>query len=417
MAKNTEKITIKIEGKDWENALDKSFKKNVKEKKVDGFRKGAVPKEVYLKQFGVESLYMDAIDSVTDKSFEDAMSKKTVEPVIQPTMDIKEVDKDSVTLEFTFVGKPDIKLGEYKNLKVKKEEVKITEEEILHEIEHLREQFAEIRVKEDGVVEDRDTAVIDFVGTVDGEVLEGGTGENFPLEIGSNTFIPGFEDGVKGMKVGEEKDLNLKFPQDYVKDLAGKEVTFHVTLQEIKTRVLPEINEDFFKDLGYDKVTNEQELKEEVEKVLKNEKQASVDDQFLEAVLEKASSNMEVMIDEEILHDEIHRMMHQFEGQLKAQGLKLEQYLEFTKTTMEDFHKNMEPEALKRIKYRYLMEEVSLKENISVSDDEAMKDAEEMAKNYGISKDELIEAFGGMDILKYDSKMRKTLEFLKENNK
>lgn len=417
MAKNTEKITIKIEGKDWENALDKSFKKNVKEKKVDGFRKGAVPKEVYLKQFGVESLYMDAIDSVTDKSFEDAMSKKTVEPVIQPTMDIKEVDKDSVTLEFTFVGKPDIKLGEYKNLKVKKEEVKITEEEILHEIEHLREQFAEIRVKEDGVVEDRDTAVIDFVGTVDGEVLEGGTGENFPLEIGSNTFIPGFEDGVKGMKVGEEKDLNLKFPQDYVKDLAGKEVTFHVTLQEIKTRVLPEINEDFFKDLGYDKVINEQELKEEVEKVLKNEKQASIDDQFLEAVLEKASSNMEVMIDEEILHDEIHRMMHQFEGQLKAQGLKLEQYLEFTKTTMEDFHKNMEPEALKRIKYRYLMEEVSLKENISVSDDEAMKDAEEMAKNYGISKDELIEAFGGMDILKYDSKMRKTLEFLKENNK
>jgi len=417
MAKNTEKITIKIEGKDWENALDKSFKKNVKEKKVDGFRKGAVPKEVYLKQFGVESLYMDAIDSVTDKSFEDAMSKKTVEPVIQPTMDIKEVDKDSVTLEFTFVGKPDIKLGEYKNLKVKKEEVKITEDEILHEIEHLREQFAEIRVKEDGVVEDRDTAVIDFVGTVDGEVLEGGTGENFPLEIGSNTFIPGFEDGVKGMKVGEEKDLNLKFPQDYVKDLAGKEVTFHVTLQEIKTRVLPEINEDFFKDLGYDKVTNEQELKEEVEKVLKNEKQASVDDQFLEAVLEKASSNMEVEIDEEILHDEIHRMMHQFEGQLKAQGLKLEQYLEFTKTTMEDFHKNMEPEALKRIKYRYLMEEVSLKENISVSDDEAMKDAEEMAKNYGISKDELIEAFGGMDILKYDSKMRKTLEFLKENNK
>lgn len=417
MAKNTEKITIKIEGKDWENALDKSFKKNVKEKKVDGFRKGAVPKEVYLKQFGVESLYMDAIDSVTDKSFEDAMSKKTVEPVIQPTMDIKEVDKDSVTLEFTFVGKPGIKLGEYKNLKVKKEEVKITEDEILHEIEHLREQFAEIRVKEDGVVEDRDTAVIDFVGTVDGEVLEGGTGENFPLEIGSNTFIPGFEDGVKGMKVGEEKDLNLKFPQDYVKDLAGKEVTFHVTLQEIKTRVLPEINEDFFKDLGYDKVTNEQELKEEVEKVLKNEKQASVDDQFLEAVLEKASSNMEVEIDEEILHDEIHRMMHQFEGQLKAQGLKLEQYLEFTKTTMEDFHKNMEPEALKRIKYRYLMEEVSLKENISVSDDEAMKDAEEMAKNYGISKDELIEAFGGMDILKYDSKMRKTLEFLKENNK
>jgi len=187
MANNTEKIVIKIEGKDWENALDKSFKKNVKERKVDGFRKGAVPKEVYIERFGVESLYMDAIDSVTDKAFEDAMKKKKVEPVIQPTMDIPNVDKDSVTLEFTFIGKPEIKLGNYKDLKVKKEEVKVTKEEVEHEIEHLREQFAEIRVKEEGSVETGDTAVIDFVGTVDGEPLEGGSGENYPLEIGTHT--------------------------------------------------------------------------------------------------------------------------------------------------------------------------------------------------------------------------------------
>lgn len=416
MSKNTEKITIKIEGKEWEDALDKSFKKNVKEKKVDGFRKGSVPKDVYLNRFGVESLFMDAIDAVTDSAFENAMKKKKVEPVIQPTMDITAVDKDSVTLEFTFVGKPDIKLGEYKNLKIKKEDVKVTKEEVEHEIEHLREQFAEIRVKEEGKVETGDTAVIDFVGTVDGEPLEGGTGENFPLEIGSNTFIPGFEEGVTGMKVGEEKDLHLKFPKDYVKDLAGKEVIFHVTLHEIKTRVLPEINEDFFKDLGYDKVTNEKELYEEVEKVLKDQKQVEMDDQFLESILEKASSNMEVELPEEIIHDEVHRMMHQFEEQLKMQGLKLDQYLEFSKMTMEDFHKNMEPEAMKRIKYRYLMEEVSIAEKIEVSEEEAMKDAEEMAQNYGITKEELIEAFGGMEVLKYDSKMRKTLEFLKANN-
>jgi len=251
--KNTEKITIKIEGKEWEEALEKSFKKNVKEKKVDGFRKGTVPKDIYLQKFGIESLYMEAIDFVTDEAYKRALDKKTIEPQIQPSMDIPEIDEKSVTFEFTFVGKPEIKLGEYKNLKIKKEAVEVTDEEVAHEIEHLREQFAEIRVKENGAVEEKDTAVIDFVGTVDGKELEGGTGENYPLEIGSHTFIPGFEEGVMGMKVGEEKDLHLKFPEDYVKDLAGKEVIFHVTLQESKTRVLPEIDEDFFKDLGYDK--------------------------------------------------------------------------------------------------------------------------------------------------------------------
>lgn len=416
MANNTEKITIKIEGAEWESALDKSFKKNVKERKVDGFRKGAIPKEVYLEKFGIESLYMDAVDAVTDAAYKKALEQKKVEPQIQPTMDIPAVDKDSLTLEFTFVGKPDVKLGEYKNLKIEKEKVEVSKEEIDHEIEHLREQFAEISVKEDGVVETGDTAVIDFVGTVDGEPLEGGSGENYPLEIGTNTFIPGFEDGVLGMKVGEEKDLHLKFPLDYTKDLAGKEAIFHVTVEEIKARILPAIDEDFFKDLGYDKVTNESELKTEVENVLKEQKQADADDKFLESVLESASNNMEVELPEEIIDDEVHRMMEQFESQLKMQGINLEQYYQLTNSKHEDMHKNMEPEAIKRIKYRYLIEAVAEKENIEVTEEEAEKDAEEMATNYGISKEELIKAFGSMEILKYDAKMRKTLEFLKENN-
>ena len=416
MANNTEKITIKVEGTEWESALEKSFKKNVKERKVDGFRKGSVPKEVYLEKFGVESLFMDAIDFVTDDAYKKALEKKTIEPQIQPTMDIPAVDKDSVTLEFTFIGKPDVKLGEYKKLNVKKEKVEVTNEEIDHEIEHLREQFAEISVKEDGVVETGDTAVIDFVGTVDNEPLEGGTGENYPLEIGSNTFIPGFEDGVKGMKVNEEKDLHLKFPENYTKELAGKEVIFHVTVKEVKTRILPEMNEDFFKDLGYDKVTNEAELKKELENILKEQKQRESEDTFLENVLAAASEKMEVEIPEEILSDEVHRMMHQFESQLKTQGMNLEQYYQMTNSTHEDMHKNMEPEATKRIKYRYLIEAVAEKEKIEVTDKEAEKDAEEMATNYGISKEELINAFGSMEILKYDAKMRKTLEFLKENN-
>lgn len=416
MAKNTEKITIEIKGEEWEKALDKSFKKNVKKAQVDGFRKGSVPKNIYIEKFGIESLYQDAYESVVDDAFKSAQDKTEVKAEIQPTVDIKKIDKDGIEFEFTFVGKPEVKLGKYKDLKVKKDKLEVTQEEVDHEIDHLREQFAEIRVKEDGIVEKGDTAVIDFKGTVDGEELEGGTGENYPLEIGTNTFIPGFEDGVLGMKVGEEKDLHLKFPDDYVKDLAGKEVIFHVTLHEIKSRILPDIDEDFFKDLGYDKVTNAEELAKEVENTLKESKQKDIDDRFLEDVLKTASENMEVELPEEIIDDEVHRMMHQFESQLKMQGLTMDQYYQFTNTTHEDMHKEMEPEAIRRIKYRYLLEAVSEAEKIEVTDEEADKDATEMADNYGISKEELIEAFGGMEVLKYDSKMRKTLKFLQENN-
>ena len=416
MAKNKDVVTIEIAGKDWEKALDKAFKKKVKEVKVDGFRKGSVPKNIYIEKFGIESLYMDAANDVVQDAYTKALKDSKIEPVIEPAIDVKEINEEKVVFEITITGKPEVKLGDYKNLKVKKEDVEVSKEEVDHEIEHLREQFAEIRVKEDGKVEDGDTAVIDFKGTVDGKELEGGSGENFPLEIGSHTFIPGFEEGVLGMKVGEEKDLHLKFPEDYVKDLAGKEVVFHVTLNEIKTRILPDIDEDFFKDLGYDKVTNQDELVIEVEKVIKDRKTQDADDRFLEEVLKNASENMEVDLPEEIIDDEVHRMMHQFESQLKMQGLTLDQYMEFTKMSHEDFHKNMEPEAIKRIKYRYLIEAVAEKEKIEVTDEEAEKDADEMAKNYGISKEELVNAFGGMDVLKYDSKMRKTLNFLKENN-
>ena len=359
---------------------------------------------------------MEAVDSCLNDAYKKALDKSKVEPVVEPKIDIPAIDKDSVTFTITLVGKPEVKLGEYKNLKIKKDKVSVDQKEIDAEIEHLREQFAEIRVKEDGEVEDGDTAVIDFKGYVDGKELEGGSGENYPLEIGSHTFIPGFEEGVLKMKVGDEKDLELAFPKDYVKDLAGKKVTFHVTLREIKTRVLPDIDDNFFKDLGYDKVTNASELAKEVEKVIKERKQREIDDRFIEEVLNKAAENMKVDLSTEIIDDEVHRMLHQFENQLQMQGLKMEQYLEFSKLTMEDVHKNMEPEAIKRIKYRYLLEAVAEAEKIEVTDEEANKDAEEMAKNYGISKDELLKAFGSMEVLKYDSKMRKTLEFLKTNN-
>ena len=416
MAKNTEKITIEIKGEAWEKALDKSFKKNVKKANIDGFRKGNVPKDIYLKNYGIESLFEDAYLAVVDDAFKEAQDKAKVKAEIQPSVDIKKIDKDGITFEFTFIGKPEVKLGQYKDLKVKKEKVAVTKEEVDAKINELREQFADITVKDGGVVETGDTAVIDFVGEVDGKPLDGGSGENYPLEIGTNTFIPGFEDGVLGMKVDETKDLHLKFPENYTKELAGKEVVFHVTLKEIKSRILPDIDENFFEDLGYDKVTNAEELAKEVENTIKEEKENEEKNRFLEEVLKQVSEKMEVDVPEEIIDDEVHRMIHQWEEQLKSQGLTLDQYMEFTGTTHEDMHKQMEPEALRRVKYRYMLEAVSEAEKIEVTDEEVEKDIEEMATNYGISKEELVDAFGGKEVLTYDSKMRKTLKFLEENN-
>lgn len=416
MKKNVHEITIKIEGKEWETILDKAFKKKNKEVKIDGFRKGAAPKDMYIKKFGIESLYMDAVDGAVDAAYKKVLEDSKLVPIIEPKLDVKSINEKEVEFVFTIVTKPEVTLGEYKNLKIKKEEAKVTKEEIAEEIEHLRSQFAEIVLKENGKVEVGDTAVIDFKGVVDGKELEGGSGENFPLEIGGHQFIPGFEDGLVGVSAGEEKVLNLKFPEDYVADLAGKEVEFTVKVNEIKTRELPEINEDFFKDLGYEDMKTKEELEKEVEKVLVDRKNAALEDQYIEKCLEKAASNMKVDINDEIISDEIHRMIHGMEEKLAMQGLNIEQYYEFTGMTHEKLHEQMHDEAEKRVKYRYLIEAVAEAEKIEFTDKEIKAKAQEMADNYGITVDELIKAYGSLDIVKYDMQMHQALEIIKSGN-
>ena len=412
MKKNVHEIEITIEGKEWETILDKSFKKKNKDVKIDGFRKGTAPKDVYIKKFGIESLYMDAVDMAVESAYKKALDESKVTPVIEPALDVKTIDQDKVVFKFTIISKPEIKLGDYTKLGIKKDEVKVSKKEVEQEIDNLRTRFAEIVVKKDGVVNDKDTAVINFKGYVDGKELEGGSGENYPLEIGSNTFIPGFEENVKGMKVNEEKSIDLKFPDNYVPDLAGKAVKFDVKVVEIKERVLPEINEDFFKDLGYDDVKTKEELEAKIKSQLKESKEHQNEEAYAEKCLDKAASNMKVDLNEEIIDDEVHRMMHQFEDQLKTQGLNIEQYYQFTNTTHEDLHKQMEPEATKRVRYRYLLEAVIEAEKIEVTDKEAEDKAEEMAKDYGMTKLEFIEAYGNIEFIKYDMKMRKAIEIV-----
>ncbi len=414
--KNIKEVTITIEGEDWQKALDKSFKKKNKEVKIDGFRKGAAPKDIYIKNFGLESLFMDAVDIVMDEAYQKALEEAKSMPVVEPKLDIKEINENKVTFMFTIISRPEITLGEYKNLGLKKEKAKVTKEEIDGEVKRIQDEYAEIVPKEKGVVEVGNTAVIDFEGFVDNKALEGGKGENYPLEIGSHTFIPGFEEGIVGMKVGDVKELNLQFPDDYVADLKGKEVKFNVTLREIKERIVPKLNEEFYQDLGYENMKSEEEFYKEVEKVLLERKTAEIEDEFLEKCMDKASSNMKVDINPEIISDEVHRMIHQFEEQLKMQGIKLDDYMRITGMTHEKLHEQMEPEATKRIKYRYLLEEIAQNENIDFTSEEVEKRAQEMANNYGITKDELLNAYGSLEVVKYDMKMHRAMEILKENN-
>ena len=415
--KNVHEIEIKLEGEKWTKCLDNAFKKKNKDIKIDGFRKGSAPKDIYLKHYGIESLYPDAVNEAINIAYKDLLDEHKLTPIIEPNVDVTGISDGSVIFKFTIITKPEVKLKSYKNLGVKREKAKVTKEELNDEIEHLREQLAEVVVKEDGIVADKDTVVIDFDGYVDGKALDGGKGENYPLEIGSHTFIPGFEEGLIGKKENEEVELKLKFPENYVEDLKGKDVTFKVKIHEIKTKVLPEINEEFYKDLGLDEVKSKKEFEKEVEKTIKDRKEADLENKFIDDLLEAASKNLEVEINPEIIEEEVHRMIEGYERELRAQGLDIEQYYKITGTTHEDLHKQMEPEATKRIKYRYIIEEIAEQEKIDFTKKEVEDKAKEMADNYGIKVEELISAYGTIDVVKYDMTMHRALEILKESNK
>ena len=410
---NVKKVVKEYKGEIWTKAIKDAYNKIKKDVTVDGFRKGMVPFEMFVSKNGVEPLYNDAIDILLTTEYKKTLDEVEEMPVVQPTVDIKDINKDGISIEYTFISKPEVKLGEYKNLGIKKETAKVTAKEVDEEITKLQTKYAEIKVKESGKVENGNTVIIDFEGFLDGKAFEGGKGENYPLEIGSNTFIPGFEEGLIGMSVGEEKDLNLKFPENYTEELKGKDVVFKVKVNIIKERVLPELNEDFFKDLGYDDVKDAEGLKAKVKEQIKTRKEAEIEDKYIYDCLKLAVSKMTVEINPEIIDEEIHRIIDQVSQQLKMNGLTLEQYMQFTGMTHEDLHKQYEETATNRVKERFLLEEVAKEEKIEISDKDADAKAEEMAKNYGMTKEDLLKEFGGLDMVKYDMKMREAINIVK----
>ena len=410
--KNVHTVTMSVEGKEWEHILDNTFKRHNQDANIQGFRKGHAPKEVFLKKFGIESLYMDSVDEALNIAYPKALEKEKLTPACEPKVDIKGIDESHVEFEFTIITKPEVKLSSYKKLGVKKEEAKVSKEEIESEIKHMQEHAAEIITKENGAVENGDIAVIDFEGFVDGEAFEGGKGTDYPLEIGSNTFIPGFESQLVGLKAGESKDVNVKFPEEYVENLKGKDATFKVTVKEIRARVLPEMNEEFFKDLGFDDVKTKAELEAKVKEHLLEHKTEEVENKYIDDLIKAGIDKLQVEINEEIIDDEVHRMMHDLSQRLEAQGMTLDMYFKFSGIDHEKFHETARPEAINRIKSRYLLDEIIEKEKLDATDEEVKAHAEEQAKKYGATAEEIISMYGGIEVVKYDLLIHKAIKVL-----
>ena len=413
--KNLKEIVIKIEGEKWEKALDKAFKSANAKAKIDGFRPGKAPKNVFIKHYGIESLFMDASNYVVEDAYNQMLEENNdLEIAAQPVLDIRSIDEKYIEYVFTITLKPEVKLGKYKGLDVKKETVKVTKKEIEESINHMREHYKENAVKE-GKVENGDIAVIDFEGFKDGVAFEGGKGENYSLEIGSNTFIPGFEEQLVGMETGEEKDINVTFPEDYhAEDLKGAPVVFKVKVNEIKEVKVPELDKEFFEDLGMEGIDTKEALEAQVKENITASKEAQAEDKYVEDLLNEVSKTTEIDVPETMINDETDRMVEHFAENMRMQGISIEQFYQYTNSSKESLKEQYKEEALKRIKYRLIIEAIIKEEKIKVTDKEVDAEVDEIAKKYSMTKEEVKKQYGeNLDYIKYDLEVRKAFNVLK----
>ena len=413
--KNLKEIIIKIEGKEWEDALDKAFKKLNAKTKIDGFRPGKAPKNVFLKHYGVSSLFMEASENCAELAYNKMLDEaKNLEMAARPILDIKSIDEKYIEYKFTLTLTPEVKLGNYKNLDVKKEKVTVTKKEIDEAREHMKEHYKENIVK-DGAIENKNIAIIDFEGFKDGVAFEGGKGENYSLEIGSNTFIPGFEEQLIGMKAGEEKEINVTFPEEYhSEDLKGQNATFKVKVNEVKEVKIPELNKEFFEDLGMEGIDSKEKLEAQVKENIKASKDSKAEDAYIDALLEKIAESTSIDIPDTMINDETDRMVEQFKEHIGMQGISLEQFYKYTNSNEETLKEEYKKEALKRVKYRLIINEIIKEENIEVTEEEIENEIEELAKKYNMTKEEVKKQYGeNLDYIKYDLEVKKVFSIIK----
>ncbi len=415
---NEVKLELTVEAAKFDEAMKKVYFKSAKYFNIPGFRKGKAPMNIVEKYYGKEIFYEDAFNDVAQEALEEAVKENKIEVVSRPDIDVTQIGKGQ-DLIFTavFQVKPEAELGKYKGIEVKKIEYNVTDEDINHELSHMQEHNARLINIEDRPVEKGDITVIDFEGFVDGKAFEGGKAENHELEIGSNTFIPGFEDQIIGMKIDEEKDINVKFPDEYFsKDLAGKDATFKVKLHEIKKKELPELNDEFAKDTSeFDTL---EELKKSIKDRMEKENEQKQKYETEEEVIKAVCDNIKVDIPSGMIETETENMLKDIENRLSYQGLKLEQYLKMLGKTKEEMQKEYEPQAIEAIKSRLMLEAVIKAEKIEATDDEIEEKMKEMAKNYGRENDEeFMKNENVANYIKEGIKSEKAVNFLVENAK
>ena len=413
---NEIKMEITIEAEKFENAIKKVYFKNAKYFNIPGFRKGKAPQNIVEKYYGKEIFYEDAFNEIAGEEYANAVEENKLEVVSKPQIDIVTMEKgQDLVFTATVATKPEVELGKYKGIEIEKIEYNVEDSDIENNLKQMQEKNSRV-ISVETPVEKGNIAVIDFEGFVDGKAFEGGKGENYSLEIGSGSFIPGFEDQVIGMKIDEEKDINVKFPDEYFsKDLAGKDATFKVKVHEMKKKELPELDDEFAKDVSeFDTL---KELKDSIKERLVKENEQKAKYEKEDAIMKVITEGMKVDIPAGMIEAEVDNMVKDMEQRMSYQGLKLEQYLKMLNKTEAEFKKDYEPQAIQAIKSRLALEAIIKAEKIEVTEKEIKEKLEEMAKNYGKTAEELEKNENIKDYIKQGIESEKAISVLVENAK
>ena len=415
--KNEVRLSFTVEAEKFEEAMKKVYSKTAKYFNIPGFRKGKAPMQLVERQYGSEIFYEDAFNELAPEIYDEAIKENNIEAVSKPDIDISQMEKGKeLIFTATVQTKPEVKLGEYKGIEIKKIEYNVSDEEINHELGHMQERNSRLVSVEDRAVEEGDITVIDFEGFVDGIAFEGGKAENHELEIGSKTFIPGFEDQIIGMKIDEEKDINVKFPEEYFsKDLAGKDAIFKVKLHEIKKKELPQLDDEFAKDVSEFDTLEElkKSIKERIEEENKNKAKYETEEEAIKTVCD----NTKIDIPSGMIELEIDNMVKDMEGRLSYQGLKLEQYLQMIGKTESEMRKEFEEQAARSVKSRLVLEAIATAEATVPNDEEVTEKIKEMAKQYNRDEKELLENEQLKSYLADSMKTEKAIDFIVKNAK
>lgn len=411
-------LEVVVDGEAWENAQKKAFNDFKKNVSIKGFRTGKVPEALLKKQISKEAIYDRAVEGVANEALVEAVKEHNLELVARPTLDYKDASDQSVTLVINCVVSPEVTLGEYKGLDIHKDEVNVTDEDVEAELSKVQDRFADWVLREEGQpAEDGDQVTIDFVGKKDGEPFEGGSGENYPLELGSNTFIPGFEEQLVGVKTDDVKDVTVTFPEDYqAADLAGKEAVFTVTVHDIKYKDRPEVNDELIAQLKRDGVETVEKFKEVTKEDLTKERERAADEKFTNDLMETISDNATVEIPAVMIENEVDNLYRDFTNRMQQSGFTAEQYFAATGQTEADLKATMRPDAQRRVKGSLVLDAVIKAENIEISDEDVEKEYTEMSTLYNMDVEQIKKLLPAENI-KDDLAQQKALELIKSSVK